>query len=162
MNRSLVHCVSVTGWCSAYGAAVVSPQGQEEEKRGQRRGSLPCTISIVLLLLFLCPLLRFQNPHAWITLSPMKYTYVCTCMHTHTHTFSYPQEWFMIPPLIPPGEQWLRVRGARRKDRVQYSEVKREECNDEQSGLQCFEEAADALCNRSLAEHELHDAQCRF
>lgn len=89
-------------------------------------------------------------------------THMCVLACTHTHTFSYPQEWFMIPPLIPPGEQWLRVRGARRKDRVQYSEVKREECNDEQSGLQCFEEAADALCNRSLAEHELHDAQCRF
>lgn len=25
-----------------------------------------------------------------------------------------------------------------------------------------FEEAADALCGRKLAEHELHDARCRF
>lgn len=142
------------------------PKGQRRRKgTEQKRGSLPCTVYLyhstaaAAAPLFLYPLLRFHSPHAWITQSPMKHA--CA----HMHTVSYPQEWFMVTPLISPGSSdsgWEE----QKKKRTEHNTEKRTEsgvewCNDEQFGLQCFEEAAGALCNTTCAEHELHDAQCR-
>lgn len=100
---------------------------------------MPFTVCVMLL--YLDPLLGFHSPHKWITQSPMYYA---------THT---PRAESQLPPRLP-GEQWLRVNiiGWRGQGAAGLG--------DEQSGLWCFEEAADAQCNTTSAEHELHGAQC--
>lgn len=155
-------------WCSCR----ITPRTKGGEK-GQRRGSRPCTVCIVLLqLLFLYPLLRFHSPHDWITQSPRKYT--CAYLHTHTHAFLYPPPslpaWFIVTPSFPQGvvTQGERRERARRKGQniIECSE-KWGEHRAESSGVMMSSLAFSALrrqqaalCNTTSAEHELHDAQC--
>lgn len=75
----------------------------------------------------------------------------------------------VTPPLISPGssdsgcedKQKKRTEHNTAKGKERLTQHRNAECsNNEQFGLQCFEEAAGALCNRTSAEHELHHAYC--
>ena len=164
----LLCIVSVKGRCSVSGAAVASPQGARGggEKGTEERVSALYTVSITLLLLLLLLLLSFSSSAhfsgftAHTPESPMKHTCVSACMHTHTHThthfFHTPQRWFTVTPLISLGStRWVRVRGEKRRRKGQNimegsekwgeQRARSGRRNDEQSGLQSFEEAAGAL-----------------
>lgn len=153
MNKSLVHCLSVKGRRSVHAAAVLSPRGEKRRwKVIEKRGLFPAH-SLSCCCSSLSAHISDFRTHTPESHTVTDETHTHALFTPHTQTFSCPQEWFMITPLISPGEQWVRMRGAGIKN-IQYNTGKgMEERGVTMSSLAfgALEEAADALCSRNIS-----------
>lgn len=111
-------------------AAAVFPKGTRRIKGTKRR------ITAFLASVSCCHCNSISLPTTQVSQpTPLNHTITKEThirAHLHTCTNSYPKEWLTVYPThSPPGEQWLRVRGAKKngeeKDRTRHSEVKCEQ-----------------------------------
>ncbi len=95
INGSLVHYMSVKGWCFVSSAAVVASQGQEEKKRDTEEGLCP-VLSVSCCCCCCCHRSPLSLPTSQVsqptrlnhTVTHEIHVWVLAC--THIHTFSSP------------------------------------------------------------------------